>query len=573
MSGYNQNNICSTWCMNALKNPEREAIVHYILDEEPVRWSYRGLISTALALSEYLKEQGIKKEEVCAIIIRHNQYFYPVYLAVAFAGAIPAVLAYPNQRLHPEKFRQGLSGMSQRSGLDWILSEDELEEKLIPLVSSKDSTVRGIIKPMQFFEKPQNYSARFEELAGGYLKNSTPDGDAPFLLQHSSGTTGLQKPVILSNHAVITHIANYARSIGLTDDDKIISWLPLYHDMGLIAAFHLPLLKGITSIQIDPFEWVVVPSVLFEAITKEKATLSWLPNFSYNMMSEKIRKDDLEPVDLSSLRLFINCSEPVRYESHAKFLNAFREFGITARKLSTCYAMAEATFAVTQTPSGEEARVIHADRSALKAGRISIVSNGTDDPQVRKCVSSGRVIDGCDIKIVTETGETAEAMQTGEIAIRSESLFSGYRNYPEKTAEVLRDGWYYSGDLGFELDGYLYVIGRKKDIVIVAGNNIYPEDVEDTVNGIDGVIPGRVIAFGEDDPEMGSEQLSVIAETNITDDAARKNLKMNIMRTCSLINVTVRNVYLVPPRWLIKSSSGKPSRSSNRDRLQELKQF
>ncbi|MGE5365628.1 MAG: AMP-binding protein [Bacteroidota bacterium] len=573
MMGYNQNNICSTWCMNALRNPEREAIVHYILDEEPVRWSYRELISTALALSEYLKDQGIKKEEVCAIIIRHNQYFYPVYLAVAFAGAIPAVLAYPNQRLHPEKFRQGLAGMSQRSGLDWILSEDELEEKLTPLISGQNSTVRGIIKPMQFFEKPQNYSARFEELVSGYMKNSTADGDAPFLLQHSSGTTGLQKPVILSNLAVIRHIENYALSIGLNDNDKVISWLPLYHDMGLIAAFHLPLLKGITSIQIDPFEWVVVPSVLFEAITKEKATLSWLPNFSYNMMSEKIRKDDLEPVDLSSLRLFINCSEPVRYESHAKFLNAFREFGITARNLSTCYAMAEATFAVTQTPWGEEARVIHVDRNALKAGKINIVSNGTDDPQVRKCVSSGRVIDGCRIKIVTESGDTADVMQTGEIAIRSESLFSGYRNYPEKTAEVLKDGWYYSGDLGFELDGYLYVIGRKKDIIIVAGNNIYPEDVEDTVNGIEGVIPGRVIAFGEDDPEMGSEQLSVIAETNITDETARKNLKMNIMRTCSLINVTVRNVYLVPPRWLIKSSSGKPSRSSNRDRLQELKQF
>ena len=146
-------------------------------------------------------------------------------------------------------------------------------------------------------------------------------------------------------------------------------------------------------------------------------------------------------------------------------------------------------------------------------------------------------------------------------------MFDGYRNYPEKTTEVLQDGWYYSGDYGFKHNDEYYIIGRKKDIIIVAGINIYPEDIEDAVSKVEGVIAGRVVAFGEEDIELGSEQISVIAETNIANDNEQKKLKMKIIKAGMDIDITIKKIYLVPSRWLIKSSAGKPGRKANRERI------
>ncbi|WP_337866672.1 hypothetical protein [Ignavibacterium sp.] len=150
-------------------------------------------------------------------------------------------------------------------------------------------------------------------------------------------------------------------------------------------------------------------------------------------------------------------------------------------------------------------------------------------------------------------------------------MFDGYRNYPEKTAEVLKDGWYYSGDYGFIYDNELFVIGRKKDIIIVAGKNIYPEDIEDMVGRIENVLPGRVIAFGEEDNELGTEVISVIAETNLIQENDKKQLIYKIKAEGMAIDLSIKNVYLVPPSWLIKSSAGKPSRSANKQRILEEK--
>jgi acyl-CoA synthetase (AMP-forming)/AMP-acid ligase II len=147
------------------------------------------------------------------------------------------------------------------------------------------------------------------------------------------------------------------------------------------------------------------------------------------------------------------------------------------------------------------------------------------------------------------------------------SLFDGYRNYPEKTAEVLHDGWYHSGDYGFQMGGDLFVIGRKKDIIIVAGNNVYPEDVEDAVSKVPGIIPGRVVAFGEENVSLGSEHVAVVAETTAEGEGAQKALRLEVIKAGMAIDITIAKVYLVPPRWLIKSSAGKPSRKANRERI------
>ena len=549
------------WVANAEKHPDKEAIVHWVAGEEPFRWTFSSIIKAAESFALGLKKRGVQRGDVCAIIIRHNKYFYPIYIAISSIGAIPTVLTYPNPRLHPVKFRQGLEGMSKRSGLDWILTEKGISEVIEPLITHENSTIRGMLFPTEW-EKDLKFEGKdLENIM--QVRASISDTD-PVLLQHSSGTTGLQKPVLLSHKAVLDHVTHYGKSINLSPEDKIISWLPLYHDMGLIAAFHLPLAFGIPVIQIDTFEWVMVPSLLLEAISKEKGTLTWLPNFAYNILANKIHEDELEGISLESMRMFINCSEPVRDKSHKLFYKRYKDYGVKPESLCACYAMAETTFAVTQTPPGTAAKVLRVKRQSIAKGVIEL--NGHNENS-RVCVSSGRTIDGCEIKIVDEKGKYLNEGMVGEIAIYSVSLFDGYRNNPEKTVAVLKDGWFYSGDYGFCLDGEYYIIGRKKDIIIVGGKNIYPEDIEDLVNHVKGVVPGRVVAFGEYDEEIGSEQISVAAETKITNVDGHKKLKLDIIKAGMTDDINIKKVYLLPTRWLIKSSAGKPSRKANKERL------
>ncbi len=555
--------IWQRWEFLSTVKPEADAIIHWSAGKEPVRWNFGSLLNKAKEYSNYLFSKGIQQGDVCAIILRHHPQFYPIYMGIAGTGALPAVLAFPNPRLHPDKFRQGIIGMSARSGLDYIITDRELDEKIRPLIDGKQTTIKDIIFPLEFSEEnvPDNSSALEN------IRNAIKPED-PFLLQHSSGTTGLQKPVVLSNRAVLDHIHLYGKSINLSEQDKIVSWLPLYHDMGLIAAFHLPLAFGIPSVQIDPFEWVLAPHILIEAISEEKGTLTWLPNFAYNVLSDKVHDDWLNNYSLETLRMVINCSEPIRHHSHLKFSNKYQKYGFRDNALSSCYAMAETTFAVTQNPPDTPVREVMVDRDELANGIVKIIY---DQNKARICVSSGKVIEGCSVKIVDENKNELPPFKVGEIAIKSVSMFDGYRNYPEKTAEVLIDGWYYSGDYGFMFEEDLFVIGRKKDIIIVAGKNIYPEDIEDMVSRIENVIPGRVIAFGEDDEELGTEVISVIAETHLEEEKAKKDLISKIKNEGMAMDVSIKNVYLVPPRWLIKSSAGKPSRSANKQRILEDK--
>lgn len=533
--------LWEVWEAHARKNPDREAIVHWDALGTPVRWTYGSLLEKAGRHAEQMLDAGIDRGDVCAIILRHNPEFYPIYLGVSAIGALPAVLAYPNARLHPAKFAHGLEGMSQHSGLDWILTDRELAPIVEPLVTSAGTSIRGLVFPLDWkLDGDANGSRPAEK------RSALSDSD-PLLLQHSSGTTGLQKPVVLSHRAVLEHVHNYAAAIALQAEDKVVSWLPLYHDMGLIAAFHLPLAFGIASVQIDPFQWVTAPGLLFDVLHQERGTLCWLPNFAYNLLADRVHDEDLEGIDLSSVRLLVNCSEPIRAESHERFLKRFAGAGIRETALGTSYAMAEATFAVTQSAPGSVPPVITIG--------------------ARRCVSSGRLIAGCEVKIVDDAGNVAGDDVVGEIVLTSVSLFDGYRNYPEKTALVLKDGWFYSGDLGFTRGGELYVIARKKDLIISAGKNLYPEDIEDVVGQVRGVIPGRVIAFAIDDPADGTEQVAVVAETEAEGAAERNGLRLAVKQAAMAIDVTVAAVYLVPPRWLIKSSAGKPSRKDNRERL------
>lgn len=555
------NTLWKRWSLNAQRYPNREAVVHWVAGEEPFRWNYKSLIDTAKKFSVKIRQLNIKPGEVCATVIRHNKNFYPLYLGISRTGALPAVLAYPNPRLHPDKFRQGLEGMAQRSGLDYIFTERELEPILKPLIEKPGSTIKAIYFPLEW-DLDLNIDPQIDKEVER-IASEIKDTD-PALLQHSSGTTGLQKPVVLSHRAIMNHVVNLGNAFKLTEKDKVASWLPLYHDFGLIAAFQIILANGNTLIQIDPFEWVLAPVLLLEVITKEKATMSFSPNFAYNVLAEKIDEDELQDINLSSLRVIVNAAEPIRHDSHEKFAKRFQKYGFNPLALAGLYGMAEVTLGLTVTEIGKPMTELAVDRNELSRGIMKLAD---ENSVVRICVSSGKPIANSDAKIVDEKRNEIPDGLVGEVAVKSISMFDGYRNYPEKTAEVVENGWYFSGDYGFKYNDEFFIIGRKKDIIIVAGKNIYPEDIEDTLNQVEDIVPGRVIAFGEEDINMGTEFVSVIAETNVTSEEDKNRVRLAILKAGMSIDIIIHKVYLVPSRWLIKSSSGKPSRKANKERL------
>lgn len=560
----NENTLFNFWYSCIKKYPEKEAIIWWKNGEEPYRWTYLELFSLAEKFAVEMRNKGIKKGEVCAIIIRHNIYFYPIYLAVVMIGAIPTVLVHPNPRLHQEKFVNGIMGMTKKSGLDWILTEKDFENILHSIVYFAENTIKGMLYPI---ENIGRVSVTGKDLQSVRENFSSVNETDTLLLQHSSGTTGLQKPVLLTHGAVCRHLINYSNAIQLGENDKVVNWLPFYHDMGLIAAFHLPLAMGITSIQIDPFEWALKPTIIFDAIRKEKATLTWMPNFAFNFLASKIKEEELEKYDLGTMRMFVNCAEPIRHESFEKFKIRFVPVSLSDKSIASSYAMAEATFAVTQSIPGEEPTKLYVDSTELEKGKITFAKGKSANTKV--LTSSGRIINGCRLRIVDEQGHDLDEKQIGEILVKSESLFSGYRNYSEKTNNALKNGWYYSGDNGFMYKDNLYVLGRKDDIIISAGIRIYPEDVEDSINDVVGVIPGRVIAFGQYEESLGTNVVCVIAETDYTTIKDKRHLKTQIIQAGLEININIRKVYLVPHRWLIKTSSGKPSRKESKKKALE----
>jgi acyl-CoA synthetase (AMP-forming)/AMP-acid ligase II len=545
------------WSDNAARDPSREAVVHFCAGEPARRFTWGALVAGALVEALRLAEAGVRRGDVCALLLRHTPRFYALYLGISALGAIPSVLAYPNARLHPDKLVHGLTGMARRSGLDWVLTEAALEPVVGPLLTGQGSSVRGLLFPLDWPAPGEGQSA------GGFAP-AAPDPDETCLLQHSSGTTGLQKAVALSHRAVLGHVRRYGAAIGLSPDDKVASWLPLYHDMGLIAAFHLPLAAAVPTIQLDPFEWIAAPHLLLQAMSEERATIAWLPNFAYDFTAQRADEDELAALRLDSVRLFVNCSEPVRAASHAKLLARLAPLGLREGALSACYAMAETTFAATQTRPGARARELSVSRDDLGRGVVSLAEPGA---QARLCVSSGAPITDVEVRVVGEGGEALPEGRVGELYLRSASMFEGYRNDPEKTAAALDDGWYKSGDDGFVWEGEVYVAGRRKDLIIVAGKNLYPEDIEDAVGAVQGVLPGRVVAFAIDDEQTGTEAVCVVAETDREGEAERKALRLAILRAGMAIDVTIAEAHLAPPRWLVKSSSGKPSRKTNRERL------
>lgn len=526
-------------------------------DEDDVESvTFGGFIGRARAQAQILHAHGIGAGDTVILIMPQG-----IQLMAAFAGAmlleaVPAILAYPSFKMEPAKYRFGLAGVSANLKARLVLIDASFPDELLghlnlgeqcAIVRADAGKTNSLFHP----SVPRN-------------------GDRLAFIQHSAGTTGLQKGVALSHAAVLRQLSHLVPALRLTEQDRIYSWLPLYHDMGLIACFMLPMVCHVPVVMQSPTTWVMRPGAMLQLIAQHRCTLSWIPNFTLQFLARRVSAEEREGLDLSCLRALINCSEPVRPNSMDEFVRVYGECKLQPDVLQSSYAMAETVFAVTQSGMDDQKGCVRIwlDPNSFSHEKMARPV-AADTPGAYCFVSSGRCLPGSQVRIVSETGGALPEGRVGEILISSDSLLDGYYNRPDLTQKALREGWYWSGDLGFYIDGELFVIGRKKDLIIVAGKNIYPQDIEEIVCSHPQIYDGRAVALGIYNEDLGTEEIVVVAEVRREEDLADQDSIESTVRLqiTAELGVAARAIYLKPPRWVVKSTAGKPARSTTREKL------
>lgn len=493
---------------------------------EPTTYSYAEVHHRTDELAQAAVKAGVRQGSLIGILLSKQEDQVLHYLALLQLGAVPAILTPPNRKLHREYYDLTMSRVLDSGRFGAVVTEMDFPQMATPL------------------RRPYTFEAIDPAEASTHDAFVVPE-TVPFL-QFSSGTTGIKRGVLITDQAVLAQLERYGKSIELESNDHIISWLPLYHDMGFIACLNLPLVHGAHTVMIDPIDWVARPSLLLHAISRFHGTYSWNPNFAYAFMAQRCDESEIADLDLSSLRGLVNCSEPVSLESQWAFRKRFERLGLPARVFMGCYAMAETTFALT---SGLESDENYLDTST-STNRVSV----------------GRPLEGVSMQTRDDCGDPLGNEAVGEIWVKSPFNFIGYHNDPDANKNVIVDGWYLTGDLGYSVDGEWFVVGRSKDILIVGGVNVYPQDVEAIVSDVDGVQSGRVVAFSHFDAERQTERVVVLAESTFSGIDARAAMTEARQRLRASLDMANFHVELVPPGSLVKSTAGKMARSENKER-------
>jgi fatty-acyl-CoA synthase len=526
-------------------------VTYWVDEDEQEMVTFGEFRRQARIQAGVLRRHGVMAGDRVVIIMPQS-----IAAMTAFAGAmllntVPAFIAYPNFKIDPGKYRSGLMGVTANLRAKAVVVDQAFPGEMLSCVNCEGAVL-----------------VRAEASDDEYTENSNSDPAGLAFIQHSAGTTGLQKGVALTHRAVLRHIEVLRHVLQVRhESDRVYSWLPLYHDMGLIACFMLPMVCHIPVVMQSPLDWVMHPDSMLEIIADQKCTLTWLPNFAFQFVARRIPPAQRSQYDLSSMRAFMNCSEPVRSASMDEFQSAFSSARLKPSALQSSYAMAENVFAVSQSDVASTPARIFADAATFRAEhRVVLAANGA----AALCfVSSGSLLPGNEVRVLSDSGEILSDGSVGEIAIRSDTLFNGYYNRPDLTAGAIVDGWYHTGDLGFTLGSELYVVGRRKDLLIVGGENLYPQDIEEVISGHAAIHDGRVVAIGVYNPDLGTEDVIVVAEVQnecLMDRSAEIEHELR-KQVIAGTGVAVKTIVLKPPKWIVKSTAGKPARASTREKL------
>ncbi|MCA9709845.1 MAG: AMP-binding protein, partial [Myxococcales bacterium] len=490
---------------------------------------------------------------VVAIMLPDGDELFAATIGAMLAGHLPALLAAPTRKHPQEAFLGWFAAVLDDSAAQVVVAEAALADWLASPAGPIPGDGPVLLRP-----PPRGAGAAWDPAEAS---GEPVDPDRPALLQHSSGTTGLKKGIMLTHRQVLGQVWDLDRALELRPSDVIVSWLPLYHDMGLVACFLLPVLRGVPVVMMSALAWVQRPRMLLEQVAQERGTLTWLPNFALLHLARDASPSDW--LDLSSWRGVVSCSERITADAVEAFYEAFAGWGLRYTALSSSYALAESTFAVTQSVLGRGVARVTASREllALTGAVVPVGDDGPADDRLT-LVSSGRALPGCELVVVGEHGEPLAPGQVGRLRIRTPHLLRGY--WARRGARPVLDpeGWLDTGDSGVLLDGELYVLGRCDECLVVAGRNLWPDELEGVLGRLEGVCPGRVCVLGPYDPALGTARLVVLAE--ITHEGAAPEIAQRIRHHVQArYGVTIADVRLSTARFLHKSTSGKMARAAN----------
>ncbi len=450
---------------------------------------------SAAEVSTALRRLGIEPGERVALIYPTGREFFDAFFGILLAGAVPVPL-YPPVRLgRLDEYHAKTAAMLRAAGARLVLAEGRVRRLL-------GRTITGA--------RPDLGCLTLSGLAsGGDLSPVSVEPSALALVQFSSGTTVDPKPVALSHRAVLAQVRalnGFWPETGGSDDSGV-SWLPLYHDMGLIGCVFPALERPAVLTLLGPEVFVARPAVWLRALSRYRATISVAPNFAYGLCVDKIDDAELEGVDLSAWRVALNGAEPVAPSVLRAFQERFSRWGFRPEALTPVYGLSEATLAVTFSMLGRGFRSELFDRDLLaKEGRAALEPGGIE------LASVGRPLPGSEVEVRDPDGCRLPDGRVGRVLVRGPSLMEGYLGRPEDTARVLRDGWLDTGDLGFRYDGELFLTGRAKDIVILRGRNHSPVEIEHSVEEVAGVRRGCSVAASWLPEGASSEALLLFVE-------------------------------------------------------------
>jgi len=512
---------------------------------EQVEWA--RLHEDARGMAAALQARGVGPGSHVALLGPTTRPFVTAVQATWLAGAAVVVLPLPMRLASIEDFVAQTRRLIVHAQAQIVVIDAQLSEFLDP--QPGDPPI-----------------VRLDELRGAPSAYERPaeDPDALAILQFTSGSTADPKGVMVPHRCMTANLDAAVDAANFDHDvDKAVSWLPLYHDMGLIGLLGAPMLHGFDLVLASPQDFLAAPARWMEWMAEFGATVTAGPNFAYALAARALGR--LDRLDLSRWRLALNGAEPIDPCAVESFLAAGATHGLDARAAFCVFGMAEATLAVTFPTPGAGMQVDTVDQRVLETDRYAAPINPDDsDGMARRLARLGRPLDGLELRVCDPmTGQRMRDREVGEIELRGSSISPGYYGNNQASTDARRGDWFCTGDLGYLVDAELIVCGRLKDVIIVGGRNVFPEDVERAAESVEGVRAGNVIAFGTEG-RRGREAVVVVAETKLDESAPVRDAVA--ARVTDAIGVPPEEVVLVRPGTLPKTSSGKPQRSLCRRR-------
>ena len=535
---------------HAQRHPDRPQIQYLADGETPEAITYGELSAGARRMAAGLRALDVEPGRPVAIMLPSGRPYFETFMGTLMASCVAVPLYPPTriQRLEEHVRRQArIMANAQAS----VLVTFEEVKKIGGLLKSLLPDLRAIVTPAELASEPGGERLR----ARG--------GDLAFL-QYTSGSTGEPKGVMLTHANLLANIHAMIRGCAATPADTVVSWLPLYHDMGLIGAWLVVLCAGARLVLMSPATFMGRPARWLRAISAWKGTLSAAPNFAYDLCATKLDDVDLEGLDLSSWRVAFNGAEPVHLETLERFAARLAPYGFRGEALAPVYGLAENCLGVTFSPPGRGPQADRVKRREFLEKGIAEPA-GADEAHALTFVGCGRPLITVEVRIVDEAGREAADREQGRVEFRGPSATAGYYRNAAATRRVLDRGWIDSGDLGYIAEGELYVTGRAKDLIIRAGRNIHPQELEEAVGVVPGIRLGFVAVFGTHNARSGTERLVVAAETRATHPEDLEKLVSKIRDLSSeLLDAPPDDVVLVPPGGVPRTPSGKVRRSACR---------